>query len=119
MFNNFSNEESFFTVVSSDALVVRDVYNYPNPFSSNTTFTFQQNLAQPIDVKINIYTIAGRLIKVLEERNINQKFVKLNWDGRDDEGDQLSNGTYLYKLIVKTSNGDYSESLIGKMSVVK
>lgn len=119
VFNNFSSEESFFTVVSSDALVVRDVYNYPNPFSANTTFTFQQNLAQPIDVKINIYTIAGRLIKVLEEKNINQKFVKINWDGRDDEGDRLANGTYLYKLIVKTSNGDYSESLIGKMAVIK
>ena len=90
-----------------------------NPFSANTTFTFQQNLTQPINVKINIYTIAGRLIKVLEERNINQKFVKINWDGRDDEGDRLANGTYLYKLIVKTTNGDYSESLIGKMAVIK
>jgi len=119
VFNNFSNEESFFTVVSSDALVVRDVYNYPNPFSANTTFTFQQNLTKPIDVKINIYTIAGRLIKVLEEKNINQKFVKINWDGRDDEGDRLANGTYLYKLIVKTTDGEYSESLIGKMAVIK
>jgi len=119
VFNNFSNEESFFTVVSSNDLVVRDVYNYPNPFSSSTTFTFQHNLTRPVDVKINVYTIAGRLIKKLEEKNINQKFVKINWDGRDEDGDQLGNGTYLYKLIVNTTDGEYSESVIGKMAVIK
>jgi len=119
VFNNFSSEESFFTVLSTNDLVVRDVYNYPNPFSSNTTFTFQHNLTRPVDVKINIYTIAGRLIRELEEKNINQKFVKVNWDGRDGDGDQLGNGTYLYKLIVRTTDGSYTESLIGKMAVIK
>jgi hypothetical protein len=119
VFNNFSSEESFFTVVSTNDLVVRDVYNYPNPFASNTTFTFQHNLARPVDVKINIYTIAGRLIKEVEEKNINQKFVKVNWDGRDEEGDQLGNGTYLYKLIVKTTDGEFTQSVISKMAVIK
>ncbi|MCU0364340.1 MAG: type IX secretion system sortase PorU [Ignavibacteriaceae bacterium] len=119
VFNNFSNEESFFTVVSTNDLVVRDIYNYPNPFSSNTSFTFQHNLSRPVDVKINVYTIAGRLIKQIEEKNINQKFVKINWDGRDEDGDQLGNGTYLYKLIVKTTDGEFTQSVLGKMAVVK
>jgi len=119
VFNNFSNEESFFTVVSTNDLVVRDVYNYPNPFTSNTAFTFQHNLSRPVDVKINVYTIAGRLIKQLEEKDINQKFVKINWDGRDEDGDQLGNGTYLYKLIVKTNDGEFTQSILGKMAVVK
>jgi hypothetical protein len=119
VFNNFSNEESFFTVVSTNDLVVRDVYNYPNPFSSSTAFTFQHNLTRPIDVKVNVYTIAGRMIKQLEEKNIDQKFVKVNWDGRDEDGDQLGNGTYLYKLIVKTTDGEFTQSVLGKMSVIK
>ncbi len=119
VFNNFSNEESFFTVVSTNDLVVRDIYNYPNPFSSNTSFTFQHNLSRPVDVKINVYTIAGRMIKQLEEKNLDQKFVKINWDGRDEDGDQLGNGTYLYKLIVKTTDGEFTQSVLGKMAVVK
>lgn len=119
VFNNFSNEESFFTVVSTNDLVVRDVYNYPNPFSSSTAFTFQHNLTRPIDVKVNVYTIAGRMIKQIEEKNIDQKFVKVNWDGRDKDGDQLANGTYLYKLIVKTTDGEFTQSVLGKMSVIK
>jgi len=119
VFNNFSNEESFFTVVNSDELVIRDVYNYPNPFSSNTTFTFQQNLTQPIDVKINIYTIAGRMVQQIEEKNLNEKFVKIYWDGTDGDGDRMANGTYLYKLIVSTSDGQFNQSVIGKMAIIK
>jgi hypothetical protein len=119
VFNNFSSETANFTVVSTDNLVIRDVYNYPNPFRSNTTFTFQQNLNRPIDVKIKVYTIAGRMIKEVEQKNVNEKFVKINWDGRDEDGDWLANGTYLYKLIVKTTDGEYSESIIGKMAVIK
>jgi len=119
VFNNFSSEESFFKVVSSDGLVVEYVYNYPNPFSSSTTFTFQQNLTQPVDVKINIYTIAGRMVQQIEEKNINEKFVKIDWDGRDANGDQMANGTYLYKLIVSTSDGQFNQSVIGKMAIIK
>jgi hypothetical protein len=119
VFNNFSSQESYFTVVNDDELVIRDVYNYPNPFAVNTTFTFQQNLAKPINVKIKVYTIAGRMIKEIENNNINQKFVKINWDGRDADGDVLGNGTYLYKVSVKTIDGEYSGSVIGKMAVIK
>ena len=119
VFNNYSSEETNFSVVSDDRLVIRDVYNYPNPFSSNTTFTFQHNLNKPIDVNVKIYTIAGRMIKQIEKENINQKFVKIDWDGRDEDGDRLSNGTYLYKLIVKSIDGEFRQNVLGKMAVIK
>ncbi|MEE9432138.1 MAG: type IX secretion system sortase PorU, partial [Melioribacteraceae bacterium] len=49
VFNNFSSSESFFTVVDDSKLIVREVYNYPNPFSSNTYFTFQHNLTNEVN----------------------------------------------------------------------
>ncbi len=119
VFNNFSSELSYFSVVNDNELVIRDVYNYPNPFSSSTTFTFNQNLTDPIDVKIKIYTIAGRMIKVIERSDINEKFVKIDWDGRDGDGSSIANGTYLYKVIVKTINGDRSSSVTGKLAVIR
>ncbi len=118
VFNNFSNETSYFTVVNDDEMVIRDVYNYPNPFKSNTTFTFQLNLT-PVDVKIKVYTIAGRVIKEIESNNVTQRFVKIPWDGRDEDGDVIANGTYLYKIIVKTTDGSYSNSVLGKMAVIR
>jgi len=119
VFNN-SNEASVdFTVVSGDDMEIRDVYNYPNPFRQNTTFTFQQNFAVPLDVKIKVYTVAGRLIKEIEKKNIIEKFVKIDWDGRDADGNQLANGAYLYKLNVKTSDGAYNKNLTGKLAVIR
>ncbi len=119
VFNNYSAKTAYFTVVSGDNLVLNDVYNYPNPFSRNTTFTFQQNLNSLLDLKIKIYTIAGRLIKEIEKDNISEKYVMVPWDGRDEDGNVIANGTYFYKLIVKTSDGKYNTNVIGKLAVIR
>ncbi len=119
VFNNFSSQESFFSVVSQNKLLIRNVYNYPNPFSSNTTFTFQQNLNTFLDVKIKIYTVAGRLIRRIERNGISDKFVTVEWDGRDQDGDLIANGTYLYKIIVKTVDGAFNKSVLGKLAVIR
>jgi hypothetical protein len=120
VFNNLSTQEASFTVVSADnGIVLRDVVNYPNPFSSNTTFTFQHNISSAINAKIKIYSIAGRMIKQIEESNITGKFVKIDWDGRDEDGNQIANGTYLYKLIVESIDGQYKDNVLGKLAVIK
>jgi hypothetical protein len=119
VFNNFSSAEANFTVVTDSALVIEDVYNYPDPFSSNTTFTFQQNLNKLLDVKIRVYTVAGRLIRQIEAMNVSDRFVRIPWDGRDQDGSPIANGTYLYKIIVRTVDGSYSKSVLGKMAVIR
>lgn len=119
VFNNLSSEETFFSVVNSNDLALREVVNYPNPFSSNTTFTFQHNLTKALDVKIKVYTIAGRLIREIEQFNILDKFVRVPWDGRDRDGDELANGTYLYKLIVESTDGEFRETVLGKLAVIR
>lgn len=119
VFNNFSSEETYFTVVNAGGLVLRDVVNYPNPFSSQTYFTFQHNYTSPVDVSIKVYTIAGRLIREIEESSIMDKFVKVFWDGRDADGDIIANGTYLYKLVVETTDGQARENFLGKMAVIR
>ncbi len=119
VFNNFSSEENNFTVVDGNKLVIREVYNYPNPFSSNTYFTFQHNLSNAVNVKIKIYTVAGRAIKEINASNVEDKFVKLEWDGKDDDNNKIGNGTYLYKLIVESIDGKYNENILGKMAVIR
>ncbi len=119
VFNNFSTQTVYFTVVNGNDLEIRDVYNYPNPFSRNTTFTFQRNQISPADVRIKIYTIAGRLIRELEKNYVTDKFVKVDWDGRDQDGDFIANGTYLYKIIVDNIDGAYTKSVLGKLAVIR
>jgi len=120
VFNNPSAEMIYFSVVPGNDLFISDVYNYPNPFSSATTFTFQKNsINAPVDVDIKIYSVAGRLIRNLETKNLDDNFVKIDWDGRDQDGNQIANGAYLYKLIVKSTDGAYNKSVLGKLAIVR
>lgn len=119
VFNNASSELTYFKVVEGDGLAIEEVYNYPNPLSDNTTFTFQHNINKPIDVKINIYTVSGRMIQQIENNMLNERYVKIYWDGRDKDGDKIGNGTYLYKIIVKSSDGEFTKSVLGKLAVLR
>ena len=120
VFNNPSQEAVNFTVVPGNDLFITDVYNYPNPFISSTTFTFQRNsISSPIDVAVKIYTISGRLIKNLEVKSLMENFVKIDWDGRDEDGNHIANGTYLYKINVRSTDGSFNKSVLGKLAVLR
>jgi flagellar hook assembly protein FlgD len=105
------------STVSSEPKIL-DLYNYPNPFSGYTYFTFK--LTQiPDELKIKIYTVAGRLIRefILNSAKLNYDFNRIYWDGRDQDGDLVGNGVYLYKAII-TSDGK-TRSLTQKLAVVR
>ena len=120
VFNNPSKEVTYFTVVQRNDLFISDVYNYPNPFMFNTTFTFQKNsISSTVDVNIKIFTISGRQIRSLDLKNTSDNFVKIDWDGRDEDGNLIANGTYLYKILVKSIDGAFHKSVLGKLSVVR
>ena len=59
------------------------------------------------------------MIKEINSYGINDKFVKVFWDGRDEDGNQLANGTYLYKLNIKTIDGSLTENILGKLAVIR
>jgi hypothetical protein len=119
IYNNSSTAQTTFQVATATELRVSNVFNYPNPFAHSTTFTFQQNQSTPIDVEIKIYTLAGRLVKVLRAASVTDSFVRISWDGRDEDGDVLANGVYLYRVVAHTVDGGKSTESLGKLSVLK
>ncbi len=104
-------------VVSSEAKILY-AYNYPNPFSEDTYFTFKLTQV-PDELNIRIYTVAGRLIKKINVSPalLNVDFNKIYWDGKDEDGDDVANGVYFYKIILK--NGDKQENITQKLAKVK
>lgn len=103
--------------VSQDAELL-DVYNYPNPFSTNTHFTFI--LTQiPDEVFIRIFSIAGRLIKTIKvpASNLSTNFNKVFWDGKDEDGDEIANGVYIYKMSLK--KGEKTKSITQKLAILR
>lgn len=112
--NNVSEQEIEFTVASDEGLTLSHVLNYPNPFTTSTDFYFEHN--QPgatLDILITIYTISGKVVKTIESTQCNQGFRSdpIHWDGRDDFGDKIGKGTYLYRLKVRGSDGQQAEKI--------
>ncbi|MDI6766526.1 MAG: type IX secretion system sortase PorU [Bacteroidota bacterium] len=118
-FNNPSTDETMFNVVTGAGLQLSNVFNYPNPFSRSTYFTFEHNQVSSIDVEIKIYTVAGRLIQLLKHSNVIDQRVRILWDGLDKDRDALANGVYLYKVIAKTHDRRFTSEALGKLSVLK
>jgi len=118
-FNNSSIVTASFNIVSEDELKVSQVFNFPNPFGSSTTFTYV--VSQDCQVKIKVYTIAGRLIETLDSLPGAAGTNQFYWEGRDRDGDMLSNGVYLYKIIAAATRQDKSlkDEYIGKLVVAR
>jgi hypothetical protein len=112
VYNNSSQSYTEFVVSKSAELALDHVLNYPNPFTTKTQFFFEQNrCCQTLEVQLQVFTVSGKLVK-----NIS-KFVQaegyrsdpIEWDGRDDFGDKIGKGVYIYKLRVKADDGSAAE----------
>jgi hypothetical protein len=97
-----------------------NVFNFPNPFNNDTYFTFDlRGTVVPDEFIIKIYTVAGRLIRVISvpSSDIFIGFNKIYWDGRDEDGDELSNGVYFYKVITRLN--DETKIITSKLAKIK
>ncbi len=98
-----------FEVVNQSS--ISEVLNYPNPFSTSTQFIFTLTGSQiPDEFKIQIMTISGKIVREIMQHEfgtirIGRNFSEYRWDGRDEYGDRLANGVYLYRVIARL-NGE-------------
>ncbi len=77
------------------------VKNYPNPFNSNTTFTF--GVTEKSDVTLSIYNMQGQLVRVLYSGTIDPGSINVDWDGTDASGNKMASGVYIYRLLANNS----------------
>jgi len=112
--NNSSEERIEFVVQESAGLQLDHVLNYPNPFTTNTDFYFEHNqCCTDLETQIQIFTVTGKLVKTINQLVNTSGFRSegINWDGKDDFGDQLAKGVYVYRLKVRTPTGEMAEKL--------
>jgi hypothetical protein len=121
--NNANEETLQFVVSNSASIALKNVLNYPNPFTDNTCFQFNHSLGNiPLDVKVDIYTITGQKVKSIEALWTGTETLQLgdciSWDGNDDFGDPLARGIYLYRISVSTGINT-SQPIIGESKFEK
>jgi hypothetical protein len=104
--------EITFEVVNESQIT--NFYPYPNPFSSSVRFVFTLTGAEiPDEIKIQIMTVTGRVVREILQNElgairIGNNITEYAWDGRDEFGDQLANGVYIYRVMVR-KNGQFME----------
>jgi hypothetical protein len=84
---------------------ITNVLNYPNPFSTATQFIFTMTGSEvPSQFKIQIITITGKVVREIKKYELGNLHIGRNitdyrWDGKDEYGQTLGNGVYLYRVI--------------------
>ncbi|MGB1032848.1 MAG: hypothetical protein ACPGWM_09540, partial [Flavobacteriales bacterium] len=116
--NNSSEAYTEFVVSDNAELALEHVLNYPNPFTTYTEFFFEHNQAcSSLDVEVQVFSVSGALVKTMRETVLTEGFRSspIAWDGKDDFGDNIGRGVYVYKIKVTTPDGltaDHFERLV-------
>ncbi|MFO7897281.1 MAG: choice-of-anchor Q domain-containing protein, partial [Candidatus Cloacimonadales bacterium] len=83
-------------------IVENKIINYPNPFGSSSSgrsvgTTIKFTLADEGNVELAIYNIKGRKVKNLMKAYSGRGIFEMQWNGKDNNNDSVSSGTYLIK----------------------
>ncbi len=112
--DNSSTTSTDFVVAENAQMALSHVLNYPNPFTTSTKFYVEHNQAcDVLNVEVQIFTITGKIVKTILQTVENQGFRTdgIAWDGKDDYGDKLGRGVYIYKVTVKNSEGSKADKI--------
>ena len=82
--------------VSSRAARITLEQNYPNPFNSRTIIRFA--LPERAAVELSVFDLVGQKVSTLLSATRSAGEYSMAWDGRDDFGNDLASGLYLYRL---------------------
>ncbi len=102
--------EVSFTVENKPSIT--HVLNYPNPFSTATQFIFTMTGSEiPSQFKIQILSVTGKVVREIKKNelgplHIGRNMTEYRWDGRDEYGQLLGNGVYLYRVVTSIRGQD-------------
>lgn len=85
--------------------MITNMFNYPNPFTTSTAFVFTITGSEvPQNIRIQILTITGKIVREITKEelgplHIGRNITEYKWDAKDDYGQKLANGVYLYRVL--------------------
>ena len=113
VYDNTSVTTTEFNVEPQSNLQLQHVLNYPDPFTTHTQFFFEINqVCDQMDVQIQIFSVSGKLVRniLTSVKTDSFRSEPIDWDGKDDYGDRIARGVYIYHLKVRTSNGTTADT---------
>ncbi len=89
-----------------------DISVYPNPFNQTNEISF--TLSVPQNVKIEVFNLRGQKIKILTDEDYAIGSHSITWDGKNETGKYVANGTYFYKIYF-----DKGDTILRKVNILK
>ncbi len=113
VYDNTSISTTEFNVEPQSSLQLQHVLNYPDPFTTHTQFYFEINeVCDVMDVQIQIFSVSGKLVRniLTSVKTDSFRSQPIDWDGKDDYGDKIARGVYIYHIKVRTSTGTAADT---------
>lgn len=104
--NNKSKKYDIKQISVPSEVVLSD--NYPNPFNPITQIKY--GLPKRQKVRLDVYSIDGKIVKTLVDGSISAGYHIANWDATNTEGAKVSSGVYIYQL--RCSNKLFTKKMI-------
>lgn len=86
------------TAVPEGLPIMGDLTVQPNPFNPHTTLHYE--LTAPTAVELALFDIQGRRVTILQNEVVPAGPHSVAWDGRDEQGRDMSGGIYFARLVV-------------------
>ncbi len=123
VYNNVAFEQITFQVGGEDDFTISEVLNYPNPFVNYTEFWFNHTgpSQDVLEVMVRVMTITGKVVTTkfaTLSGNTNSYRGDITWDGKDDFGNNVGKGVYLYNIVIKSTLTNKTVSKLEKLVVL-
>jgi hypothetical protein len=118
--DNYYNQTIEYLILNAELygrLSIENFLIYPNPVRTDQGLWFTFLLSNAGVVDLEIFTIAGRLIKRIEDEPCNVGYNQIYWDCLDAYSDEISNGVYLVKA--RARSGSSRDEIVEKFIIAR
>jgi hypothetical protein len=118
-FNNSSEESIIFLVDSGEKFTLKNLLNYPNPFTAVTKISAEHNRSgEHLDITIKIFSMSGAVIRIINTSlpATGYQLAPVEWDGNISDGKRAGRGVYPYSVTIGTGKGE-TATISGRMII--
>ena len=110
--NKSATARTHFIVGSSEEVLLREVFNYPNPFADFTRFSIQHNRhGDDLKVSVRLYDMQGTNVRnfTADVSNAPNTIEDVKWEAKNENGADIAPGVYIYRVTLEDENGRKAE----------
>jgi len=121
VYNNFASATVDFVVINENSIAIKELINYPNPFSDFTTIQFEHSRSgEDLEVFVSIIDMAGHPVSTMNYEIPNSQYLVTlpDWEGTNTAGTKLGNGVYLLRVAVRSLLDGSKNEQISKLIIL-